>query len=228
MKIAVLGTGMVGRAFAARLTGLGHDVVIGTRDVEATLARTEPDRMGNPPYAQWQEGQPNVRLVDYAEAGAQGELVINATSGDGSLAALEAVGADALAGKVVLDIANPLDFSAGFPPSLSVVNTDSLAEQIQRAFPTARVVKSLNTMNCLVMVDPKRLPEDHNVFVAGDDADAKAAVVGLLGDFGWPQASIIDLGGLSAARGTEMFLPLWLSLMQSLGTGDFNIKVVKA
>ena len=228
MKIAVLGTGMVGRAFAARLTGLGHDVVIGTRDVEATLARTEPDGMGNPPYAQWQESQPDVRLVAYADAGAHGELVVNATSGGGSLAALEAVGAGALAGKVVLDIANPLDFSAGFPPSLSVVNTDSLAEQIQRAFPAARVVKSLNTMNCLVMVDPKRLPEDHNVFVAGDDADAKAAVVGLLGEFGWPQGSIIDLGGLGAARGTEMFLPLWLSLMQSLGTGDFNIKVVKA
>ena len=228
MKIAVLGTGMVGRAFAARLSGLGHDVVIGTRDVAATVARTEPDGMGNPPYAQWQQGQPDVRLLSFREAGAHGEVVVNATSGGASLEALRAAGADNLAGTVVLDVANPLDFSAGFPPSLSVVNTDSLGEQIQRAFPAARVVKSLNTMNCLVMVDPKRLPEDHNVFVAGDDDTAKATIEGLLQEMGWQEGSIIDLGGLRAARGTEMFLPLWLSLMQALGTGDFNVKVVKA
>ena len=228
MNIAVLGTGMVGRAVAGRLTGLGHDVVIGTRDVDATLARTEPDGMGNPPYAQWASGQPGIRLVPFGDAGTHAEVVINATSGDGSLAALEAVGADALAGKVIVDIANPLDFSAGFPPSLSVVNTDSLAEQIQRTFPTARVVKTLNTMNAHVMVDPKRLPGEHNVFVSGDDAEAKATVVGLLGEFGWPAVSIVDLGELRAARGTEMFLPLWLSLMQALGTPDFNINVVRA
>jgi predicted dinucleotide-binding enzyme len=228
MKIAVLGTGMVGRAVAARLSGLGHDVVIGTRDVAATLARTEHDGMGNPPYAEWQGGQPTVRLLSFPEAGAYGEIVVNATGGGVSLEALRVVGAGNLAGKVLLDIANPLDFSAGFPPSLSVVNTDSLGEQIQRSFPAARVVKSLNTMNCLVMVDPKRLPEDHSVFVAGDDAEAKAAVEGLLRDIGWPQGSIIDLGGLRAARGAEMYLPLWLSLMQALGTGDFNIKVVTA
>lgn len=228
MKIAVLGTGMVGRAVAGRWSALGHDVVIGTRDVDATLARTDADGMGNPPYAEWAQGQPDIRLVTFADAGEHGEILVNATSGDGSLAALEAVGADRLAGKVVIDIANPLDFSAGFPPSLSVVNTDSLGEQLQRAFPEARVVKTLNTMNALVMVDPMRLPGDHNVFVAGGDADAKALVEGLLGEFGWPPESIIDLGGLRAARGTEMYLPLWLSLMQTLGSPNFNIKIVKA
>lgn len=228
MNIAVLGTGMVGRALADRLAGLGHDVVVGTRDVAQTLARTGTDRMGNPPYATWQQDRPGIRLVSLADAGRHGELVVNATSGTGSLAALQAVGAPNLAGKVILDIANPLDFSAGFPPSLSVVNTDSLAEQVQRAFPDARVVKSLNTMNALVMVDPKRLPDTHNVFLAGDDADAKATVAGLLGEFGWPADSILDLGGLREARGTEMVLPLWLSLMQKFGSGDFNIKIVRA
>ena len=228
MKIAVLGTGMVGRAVAARLSELGHDVVIGTRDVAATRARTEQDGMGNPPFAQWQESRPTIRLVPFAEAGAHGELVVNATSGDGSLPALRAAGSDNLAGKVVLDIANPLDFSQGFPPVLSVANTDSLGEQIQRAFPDAHVVKSLNTMNAQVMVDPSRVPGDHTVFVAGEDTSAKDVVRGLLAELGWKQDNIVDLGGIRAARGTEMYLPLWLSLWGTLGTGDFNISVVRA
>lgn len=228
MKIAVLGTGMVGRAVAARLAELGHDAVIGTRDVGATLARTEPDGMGNPPYAEWQKGQPNVRLVPFADAGAHGELVVNATSGGGSLPALEAAGPANLAGKVIVDIANPLDFSQGMLPTLSVSNTDSLGEQIQRAHPDAHVVKTLNTMNAHVMVDPLRVPGAHNVFVAGDNASAKETVKGLLKEFGWTDESIVDLGGIRAARGTEMFLPLWLSLYGVLGTGAFNINVVKA
>jgi predicted dinucleotide-binding enzyme len=226
MKISVLGTGMVGQALAGRLAALGHDVVVGTRDPAATLARTEPS--GALPFSAWQAQHPSVRLVTLAEAGEHGEVLVNATSGGASLAALDAVGAESLAGKVVLDVANPLDFSNGFPPSLSVVNTDSLAEQLQRAHPEARVVKSLNTMSCQVMVDPKRLGADTDVFVAGDDEDAKAVVTGLLQELGWPAASVLDLGGLSSARGTEMFLPLWLSLMQYLGTGDFNVKIVKA
>jgi predicted dinucleotide-binding enzyme len=227
MKIAVLGTGMVGQAVAGRLAQLGHDVVIGTRDPEATLARTEPDGMGNPPFATWHEAHGDVRLDTFSAAAEHGEVLVNATSGGASLPALEAAGAGNLAGKVLLDFANPLDFSNGFPPSLSVVNTDSLAEQIQRTYPDVRVVKSLNTMNAYVMVDPKRLPEEHAVFVAGDD-QAKATVSALLQEMGWTAGSIVDLGGLQAARGTEMFLPLWLSLMQSLGTADFNIRIVRA
>jgi predicted dinucleotide-binding enzyme len=219
---------MVGRALAGRLAELEHDVVIGTRDVDQTLARTDPDAMGNPPYAEWQKSHPEIRLVPFAEAGAHAELILNATAGTGALAALEATGAANLSGKVLVDVANPLDFSQGFPPLLSVANTDSLGEQIQRAFPDARVVKTLNTMNAYVMIEPSRVPGSHNVFLAGEDAAAKDTVKGLLGDFGWPAEAMVDLGGIRAARGTEMYLPLWLSLMGLLGSGDFNIQVVKA
>ena len=228
MKVTVLGTGMVGRALAGRLAELGHDVVVGTRDVEQTLARGESDAMGNPPYAEWQKGNSTVRLVAFPEAGAHGEVVVNATAGGGSLAALEAVGPDNLVGKVLLDVSNPLDFSQGYPPTLSVSNTDSLGEQIQRRFPEARVVKSLNTMNAYVMIDPGRVPGRHAVFVAGDDSAAKQTVKGLLGEFGWAEDTIVDLGGIRAARATEMYLPLWLTLFGLLGTGDFNIGIVRA
>jgi 8-hydroxy-5-deazaflavin:NADPH oxidoreductase len=225
MKIAVLGTGMVGRALAAKLADVGHDVVVGTRDVDATLARTLPGPMGHPPYAEWQKDHAKVRLLPFAEAGAHGEIVANATSGDGSIAALEAAGD--LAGKVIVDVANPLDFSQGFPPTLSVCNTDSLGEQIQKAFPGARVVKTLNTVNANVMVEPSRVPGEHTVFVAGEDAAAKETVKTLLREFGWSDGSILDLGGIRAARGVEMYLPLWLSLMGVLGTADFNIRVTR-
>ncbi len=226
MKIGVLGTGVVGQTIAGRLAELGHEVVIGTRDVAALLARTEPDRMGNPPFAVWSSAHPAVRVATFAEAAGHGDLVVNATSGTASLPALRAAGADNLAGKVILDIANPLDFSKGFPPSLFVKDTDSLAEQIQRELPQSRVVKSLNTMNAGLMVRPETLADaDHAVFVSGDDEAAKAQVVELLRGFGW--RDIIDLGGLSSARAAEMVLPLWLHVMGRLGTSRFNFKVVR-
>lgn len=228
MKIAVLGTGMVGRALAGRLAALGHDVVIGTRNVAQTLARTEPGTMGLSPYAEWQQANPKVRLVPFPTAGAHGEIVINATAGANSLAALEAVGAANLAGKVIVDIALALDFSQGMPPLHLVANTDSLGEQIQRAFPQARVVKTLNTVFCAVMIEPARLPGRHTVFVAGDDAGAKETVKGLLCAFGWPEDVIIDLGGIRAARATEMYMELYFTLVGALGTFDFNIAVVRA
>jgi 8-hydroxy-5-deazaflavin:NADPH oxidoreductase len=140
---------------------------------------------------------------------------------------LTAAGADNLAGKVLVDIANPLDLSKGMPPTLAVCNDDSLGERIQAAFPEAWVVKTLNTMNCQVMVDPARVPGEHAVFLSGDDDSAKREVTDLLGDFGWPEERIIDLGGISTARGTEMYLPLWLSLYGQLQTGDFNIGVMR-
>lgn len=228
MKIAVLGTGMVGRALTSRLAALGHDIVIGTRDVEPTLARTEPGTMGLPPYAEWQQANPGIRLVPFPEAGAHGELIINATAGANSLAALKATGAANLAGKVVIDIALPLDFSQGMPPLLLVANTDSLGEQIQRAFPEARVVKTLNTIFCEVMIEPARLPGQHNVFLAGDDTGAKETVKGLLREFGWPEDVIVDLGGIRAARGVEMYMPLYFTLVNALGTFDFNIALARA
>jgi predicted dinucleotide-binding enzyme len=227
VKIGVLGTGVVGRTLAGRLAGLGHDVVVGTRDPDATLARNEPDRQGTPPYAQWQEQNPAVGLVTLAEAGDQAELLVNATAGAASVDALTAAGVAERAGLVVLDVANPLVFSAD-GPSLSVANDDSLAETLQRAFPNVRVVKSLNTMNAGVMVDPGRVPGDHVVFVAGDDAAAKETVTSLLGEFGWPADRVVDLGGLRGARGAEMFVMLWWSMAQSLGTFDFNIGIDRA
>jgi predicted dinucleotide-binding enzyme len=220
MWTAVLGTGIVGQTLAGKLVGLGHDVVVGTRDPGASLK-------GESPFVTWHQQHAQVGVLALHDAAAHGELVINATSGTGSLAALEAAGA-ALDGKVLIDVSNPLDFSGGFPPILSVANTDSIAEQIQRAHPAARVVKSLNTMTAQVMVEPGRVPGEHHVFVAGDDADARATVTSLLGEMGWPEDRVLDLGGLRAARGLEMWLPLWLSLMQNLGTPDFNIEVRRA
>ena len=225
MNIAVLGTGMVGRAIAGRLADLGHPVVVGTRDPAATLARTEPDGMGNPPYSAWHAQHPEVGLETFAAAAAGAELVVNASSGAASLDLLRLAGAENLAGKPLLDVANPLDFSQGFPPSLFVKDTDSLAEQVQRAFPEAKVVKALNTLNAGLMVDPKSLGESSTVFVSGDDAGAKASVIALLESFG--HDDVIDLGGLETARGTEMLLPIWLRLMGALGTAQFNFKIVR-
>lgn len=148
-----------------------------------------------------------------------------AGNGSAALDMLTAAGADHLAGKVVLDISNPLDFSAGFPPTLFVKDTDSLGEQVQAAFPEARVVKSLNTLTAALMVEPGLLGATTTVFVSGDDAAAKATVTDLLTGFG--HTDVIDLGGIETARGTEMFLPLWLRTMGALGTGMFNISVVR-
>jgi predicted dinucleotide-binding enzyme len=225
MNIAVLGTGMVGRALAGRLDALGHSVVVGTRDPRATQARTEPDGMGNPPFTAWHAQYPAVGLATFAEAAAGADLVVNASSGEAALELLRLAGAENLAGKVLVDIANPLDFSAGFPPTLFVKDSDSLGEQIQRAFPEARVVKTLNTLNASLMVEPKTLGEASTVFVSGDDPEAKATVTGLLQSFG--HEDVIDLGGIETARGTEMLLPIWLRLMGTLGTPQFNFKIVR-
>lgn len=225
MNIAVLGTGMVGQAIAGRLHELGHSVTVGTRDPDATLARTEPDGMGNPPFSAWHAAHDGVGVATFADAASSAELVVNASSGAAALDVLGLAGADNLAGKVLVDIANPLDFSQGFPPTLSVKDTDSLGEQVQRAFPEAKVVKTLNTLTASLMVDPRSLGESSTVFVSGDDAEAKATIVALLESFG--HDDVIDLGPLETARGTEMLLPVWLRLMGALGTGMFNFKIVR-
>jgi len=214
MRIAVVGSGNVGRAVAAGLGRAGHDVVLGSRDT----SRAE--------LVEW-SAESGVRLVAPAEAGRHGEVLVNATPGDGSVDALRAAGGADLDGTVVLDLANPLDFSSGFPPSLSVANTDSLAESLQRAFPRLRIVKAMNTVNLEVMVDPGRLAEPTALFIAGDDQDAKTTVTELLADLGWQRDQLFDLGPLEAARGPEAYFLLWIRLMQSLGTADFNVRVVR-
>jgi predicted dinucleotide-binding enzyme len=226
MRLGILGTGTVGKTVAARLADLGHEVMVGTREPAETLSRTEPDAYGNPPFSAWQEEHPEVLLGTFGEAAAHGEMVVNATAGAVSLEALELAGEDNLNGKILIDIANPLDFSKGMPPTLLVSNTDSLGEQIQRRFPEAKVVKTLHTVNAYLMVDPAQLAAtDHTVFVSGDDEEAKAQVTELLRSLGW--TDILDLGDISTARGTEMLLPVWVRLFGVLQKPTFNFKIVR-
>lgn len=226
MNIGVLGTGVVGQTIAGKLAELGHAVLIGTRDATQTMARTEPGPYGQPPFSAWIKQNPDVRLGSYAEAARHGEVIFNATNGTGSLSALRQAGDANLAGKILIDIANPLDFSRGMPPTLTVCNTDSLGEQIQREFPQVKVVKTLNTVTASLMVNPGQLANgEHHIFLNGNDPAAKAQVADWLAAwFGWKY--ILDLGDITTARGTEMYLPLWLRLWGALGTGVLNVRVV--
>jgi predicted dinucleotide-binding enzyme len=224
MRAGVLGTGTVGRAIGAKLRELGHDVVIGTRDPAELMERTEPDARGNDPFAVWQQRHPDIGIATFREAAGHGELLVNATSGAGSLEALGSAGEEHLAGKVLIDIANPLDYSRGMPPTLFVSNTESLAERIQRAFPAARVVKTLNTVTAAVMVDPGSIANGHHtIFVSGDEKEAKQQVIDLLTDFGWKD--VLDLGDLSTARAAEAYVLLWVAVMMERGP-LFNVSVV--
>ena len=213
MRVGVLGTGMVGQAIGSRLVELGHDVVMGSRAA------------GNERGTAWAGAHPERAAPGtFAEAAAHGGLLVNATGGTVSLDVLAACDERDLAGKVLVDVSNPI---AGHGPLLlEPVMDDSNAERIQRAHPDLRVVKSLNTMNCEVMVRPDSVPGEHDVFMAGDDEAAKGEVRALLESFGWPAGSVRDLGGLDAARGLEMYLPFWISLRTTLGHNAFNIRVV--
>ncbi len=216
MRIGVLGTGAAGRALAARFAELGHEVALGTREVEVTRARDEA----------WYAEHPQVRLVTQADAAQHGEVIVNACSGAGTLAALGNAGAQNLSGKPIIDVSNPLDFSQGFPPILSVKDTDSLAEQVQREFPQAKVVKALSMVANEVMTYPRELAGgDHTLLISGDDDEAKKVVSGLMAEFGWQD--IVDLGDLSNARGQEMYLALWTRLFRRLGHVHFNMKLVR-
>jgi predicted dinucleotide-binding enzyme len=207
---------MVGAAIGTKLVSLAHEVTMGSRTADNEKAVAWAESAG-----------PAARHGTFADAAAVAEVVVNCTAGAASLEALAAAGSEHLDGKVLIDVSNALDHSAGFPPPLFVSNTDSLGEQIQRAFPEAKVVKTLNTMSRDVMVDPARIPGDHVVFVSGNDADAKARVRDLLGSFGWPAERIVDLGDITTARGAEAFLLLWLRLMLVRGNADFNIAVMR-
>ena len=227
MRIAVLGTGMVGKALAGKLASLGHGVVLGTRDPEATLARSKPGPFGGPPLSAWLADHSAVHIDTFAGAAGGAELVFNATNGQATLAALEAAGAANLDGKVQVDVTTPPHFTHGMPPRLFICNDDSLGEQVQRAFPGARVVKTLNTVNADLMVDPRQLQDGaHTIFVSGNDADAKQQVATILTEeFGWKD--VLDLGDISTARGTEMALALWTRIWGATNNPMFAFGVVR-
>ncbi len=227
MRIGIFGTGGVGRTIAAKLTSLGHDVMLGTRDEQATLARTEGGPMGGAAFKDWHRDNAKVKLGTHAAAATHGGLLINATNGGGTIEALTLAGEANLGSKALLDISNPLDFSKGMPPTLFVCNDDSLGERIQKTFPKVRVVKGLNTLTAALMVDPALLPERSNIFLSGNDAAAKEEVRVVLRQFGWTDADMIDMGDISTARGTEQILPIWIRLWGALGTPVFNFRIVK-
>jgi 8-hydroxy-5-deazaflavin:NADPH oxidoreductase len=216
MKIGVLGTGMVGNAIATKLVTVGHQVMMGSRTANSEAGQEWLRSVGS-----------KAQIGTFADA-AFGEMVFDCTNGANSLAALRQAGAANLRGKILVHVGNPLDASKGMPPTLTVCNTDSLGEQVQREFPDVRVVKALNTVNCEIMIEPSRVPGDHNLFVCGNDAAAKREVADRLCEwFGWKRSNIIDLGDITNARGTEMFLALWVRLWGGLGTLHFNIHVVR-
>lgn len=226
MKFGILGTGVVGQTLAEKLSQHGHQVMIGTRDKQATLAKTGKDNFGRPPISEWLKNNSKVQLGTYSETAAFGEMLVNATSGMGSVDALTMAGENNLGEKILLDASNPLDFSKGMPPTLTICNTDSLGEQIQRTFPKLKVVKTLNTLNAYLMTSPKLLPEPTNLFLNGNDEGAKNEVKKLLTTFGWNEKDIIDMGDISTARGTEQILPIWVRLWGALQTPMFNFKIV--
>jgi len=214
MRIGILGTGVVGQTIGTRLVQLGHDVTLGSRTAT------------NEKAAKWvADNGPRARQGAFADAAAFGEIVFNCTAGQVSLEVLKAAGGENINGKIVVDVSNPLDFSKGFPPTLTVCNTDSVAEQIQSAFPHVKVVKSLNTMTASVMVNPSLVAGEHDVFVSGNDAGAKQQVSDLLRSFGWK--NIIDLGDVTSARGVEMVLPLWLRLMGNFKSPVMNFHIAR-
>ncbi len=228
MKIGIIGSSTVAQTLATKLVEVGHNVTISSRDTSQAKDRGP---MGIVPSADdWAAEQcgkgHEAAAAGFAAAAASGEFVINATLGAASLAALHAAGAENLRGKILVDVSQPLDFSRGMPPTLTVCNTDSLAEQIQAAFPETRVVKTLCTVTAALMVDPGRLAEETDMFVAGNDAEAKEWVAQqfLREWLGWTR--VTDLGDITSSRGTEMYMPFWLRLWGATGTAIFNVRLV--
>ncbi len=219
MKITILGTGGVGQAFATRLTGLGHEVCLGTRQVSATQTK----------LADFFKSNPKVALKTFYEAAAFGELVINVSKGMNALDVIKLAGPNNLKGKVLIDITNPLDFSKGMPPSLipELSNTNSLGEEIQKMLPETKVVKTLNTMWNGLMLNPAMINNgDHVNYICGNDAEAKTKVKELLKTFGWKEECLLDLGDITAARATEATLPIWLRVYGAKQSGAFNFRIV--
>jgi len=213
MKIAILGTGEVGSNLGSKIIEIGHEVKMGSHSPEKAR--------------EWAKshGQ-NASGGSFADAASFGEIVFNCTAGAGSLEALKMAGNKNLDGKILIDVSNPLDFSRGMPPTLTVSNTDSLGEQIQREYPFTRVVKALNMVGHNLHTNPGLVKGEHDLFICGNDETAKArATEILMAWFGWK--NVIDLGDITACRGMEMFLPLWVRIAMRNNFAPFNIKMVK-
>ncbi len=224
MKIAILGTGSVGRAFATKLTELGHDITLGTRNPEDSLKKTDKGSLG-----EFMQQHPEVKLATFGNAAAASEMVLVVTKGEHTLAALALAGEKNLQGKIIIDITNPLDFSKGFPPSLipELSNTNSLGEEIQKRYPQSKVVKTLNTMWNGLMINPGLIANGNHInYLCGNDAGAKESVKKFLKELGWKDPSLMDLGDISAARATEATLPIWLRVYGAKQTGAFNFAIV--
>jgi 8-hydroxy-5-deazaflavin:NADPH oxidoreductase len=225
MKIAMIGGGGVGQTLATGLMAKGHEVVIGIRNPTADeLAKPRQQAV---PLSEW-IAKTGGKVTDFATAAKGAEVVFNVTQGQHSLEALRAAGAANLAGKVLVDVANPLDFSKGMPPFLdpALSGSTSLGEEIQAAFPEAMVVKAFNTVSAAVMVDATLIPVPHDLFLAGNDPAAKAQVGAIARDFGWE--SVVDLGDIMGARATEGLLPLWIRVWMTGGSPLTNIRLVRA
>ncbi len=215
MNLGILGTGIVGQTIGSKLVQLGNEVKMGSRTANNEKALSWAKSCGI-----------NASTGTFEDAAAFGQIIFNCTAGSVSIDALNSAGEKNLNEKIIIDVANPLDFSKGMPPSLSICNTDSLGEQIQRTFPKAKVVKAFNTMSCKLMIEPELVKGDHDAFISGNDAEAKEKVKSILTEwFGWK--SIIDLGDISTARGMEMILPLWITLMGKFKSPNFNFKIVR-
>jgi len=214
MKIGILGTGMVGETLGTRFVQMGHQVKMGSRTANNENAAKWAAKNGTAASA-----------GTFAQAAEFGEMVFLCLKGDVQMDVIRSVGERPFGSKPVVDVSNPLDFSHGMPPSLSICNTNSLGEEVQKALPAAKVIKTLNIVNCEIMIEPNKAGQQPTMFICGNDSAAKASVTSLLKDLGW--ADIIDLGDITKARATEMLLPIWLSLMQTLGHVHFGFKIVR-
>jgi len=217
MKIAVFGTGTVGDTIGSRLVELGHQVMMGSRTTSNEKA-----------IAFVAKHKTNASAGTFSDAAKFGEVIFNCTKGENAIDVLKLAG-DSITGKIIMDVSNPLDFSKGMPPSLipALSNTNSLGEEIQKTFPKTKVVKTLNTMWCGLMVNPAMIGGgNHTNFICGNDPEAKAKVKLLLNEFGWKNENLLDLGDITNARGTEAVLPIWLRVWGATQNGAFNFKIV--
>lgn len=222
MKITIVGTGIVGQTFAEKFIELGYSVIIGTRNVEETINREN--------FKEWHSKNGNVVVENFNQAISLGDIVLNALKGEVVISTFSSIEEKNLKDKIVIDITNPLDFSNGFPPFLieNLNNTNSLGEELQKVIPSAKVVKTLNTMWCGVMINPKLVNNgSHTNYICGNDIEAKKIVISILDQFGWDLENILDLGDITNARGTESILMIWTRIYGKMPSGAFNFKIVQ-